>query len=54
MRLASGLETALATDESCRPARLNLELLVNRLAAVRGHEAEAEASARLGGSLALP
>jgi hypothetical protein len=40
-----GLEAALAIDASCQPARLNLELLVNRIApchrAERGVEAEA-------------
>jgi hypothetical protein len=40
-----GWEAALAIDETCRPARLNLELLVNRLGVVRGREGEAEAHA---------
>jgi hypothetical protein len=40
-----GLEAALAIDESCRPARLNLELLVNRLARFRETACDAEASA---------
>ena len=43
------LEAALAIDENCRPARLNLELLVNRIAGVQGPGGEAEA-ARLGGT----
>ena len=39
------LEAALAIDETCRPARLNLELLTNRLEAIPGREGEAEANA---------
>ena len=44
-----GLEAALAIDESCRPARLNLELLVSRRCAPRrqarnGDEAAASAA----------
>jgi glycosyltransferase involved in cell wall biosynthesis len=38
-----GLEAALAIDESCRPARLNLELIANRLALFRGVTSDAEA-----------
>jgi hypothetical protein len=40
-----GLEEALAIDESCRPARLNLELLVNRLGLSRENACDAEAGA---------
>ena len=47
------LEAALVIDVTCLPARLNLELLINRLEATRGREVEAEAT-RLGRSLALP
>ena len=38
-----GLEEALAIDESCRPARLNLELLVNRLGLPRETACDVEA-----------
>jgi hypothetical protein len=37
-----GLEEALAIDESCRPARVNLELLVNRLGLSRQAACDAE------------
>jgi hypothetical protein len=40
-----GLEAALAIDDSCRPARLNLELLVNRVALFRGATSDAPAGA---------
>ena len=39
------LKAALAIDETCRPARLNLELLINRLEAAGRREGEAEANA---------
>ena len=34
----------LAIDETCRPARINLELLVNRLGTVQQHLKDAEVS----------